>query len=102
MALAFSLIDTWDDGKRVHVCGTVTASGNYTTGGDTLDLSQFPIVAADQPPAVFIKIGADARDEPTLEFLFTGDAQLLHHVCMILLGSECNRFLRCNAGSRCY
>ncbi len=33
MALAFSLVDTWDDGKRVHVCGTVTASGNYATGG---------------------------------------------------------------------
>jgi hypothetical protein len=50
MALAFSLVDTWEDGKRVHVCGTVTASGNYTTGGDTLDLSQFPLVASDQAP----------------------------------------------------
>jgi hypothetical protein len=42
MALTFSLIDTWDDGKRVHVSGTIAASGNYTTGGDTLDLSQSP------------------------------------------------------------
>jgi hypothetical protein len=50
MALTFSLIDTWDDGKRVHVTGTAAASGNYSTGGDTLDLSQFPIIAATKAP----------------------------------------------------
>src|SRR5271169_5206145 len=50
MALAFTLVDTWDDGKRVHVAGTVAASGSYSTGGDTLDLSQFPLIAATQPP----------------------------------------------------
>ncbi len=50
MALAFSSVDTWDDGQRVHVSGTVAASGNYVTSGDTLDLSQFPIVASAQPP----------------------------------------------------
>ena len=50
MALAFSLVDTWEDGKRVHVSGTVTASGNYVTGGDTLDLSQVPVIASAQPP----------------------------------------------------
>ena len=49
MALTFSLTDTWDDGKRVHVSGTIAASGNYTTGGDTLDLSQSPLVASSQP-----------------------------------------------------
>jgi hypothetical protein len=50
MALAFNLVDTWDDGKRIHVAGTVVASGSYTTGGDTLDLSEFPIVGSTQPP----------------------------------------------------
>ena len=50
MALTFSLIDTWDDGKRIHVSGTIAASGNYTTGGDTLDLSQSPLVGSSQPP----------------------------------------------------
>ena len=50
MALTFSLVDTWDDGKRIHVSGTVAASGNYATGGDTLDLSQFPIIASAQAP----------------------------------------------------
>lgn len=50
MALTFSLVDTWDDGKRIHVSGTVAASGNYSTGGDTVDLSQFPAVASAKPP----------------------------------------------------
>lgn len=50
MALTFSLVDTWDDGKRVHVTGTVAASGSYTTGGDTVDLSQFPLIASTQAP----------------------------------------------------
>jgi hypothetical protein len=50
MALTFSLVDTWDDGQRVHVSGTVAASGSYTTSGDTLDLSQNPIVASTQAP----------------------------------------------------
>src|SRR5277367_7056745 len=50
MALAFSLVDTWEDGKRVHVSGTVVATGNYVTSGDTLDLSQVPVIASAQPP----------------------------------------------------
>ena len=50
MALTFTLVDTWDDGQRIHVSGTIAASGSYSTGGDTLDLSQFPIVAATQAP----------------------------------------------------
>jgi hypothetical protein len=50
MALTFTTIDTWDDGQRIHVAGTVTASGSYTTGGDTIDLSQNPLVASTQPP----------------------------------------------------
>jgi hypothetical protein len=39
-----------DDGKRIHVSGTVAATGNYATSGDTLDLSQMPIIASAQPP----------------------------------------------------
>lgn len=50
MALAFTLIDTWDDGKRIHVAGTVAASGSYTTGGDSLDLSQYSIIPSTQAP----------------------------------------------------
>jgi hypothetical protein len=50
MALTFSVADTWDDGKRNHESGTVAATGNYATSGDTLDLSQMPIIASAQPP----------------------------------------------------
>jgi len=50
MALTFTLVDTWDDGHRIHVTGTIAAAGNYSTGGDPLDLSQFPVVASTQPP----------------------------------------------------
>jgi hypothetical protein len=50
MALIFTLVDTWDDGKRIHVAGTVAASGNYSSGGDILDLSQSPLIASAQPP----------------------------------------------------
>jgi hypothetical protein len=50
MALTFTLVDTWDDGKRVHVSGSVAASGSYSTGGDTLDLSQVPVIASTQAP----------------------------------------------------
>ena len=52
MALTFTLVDSWDDGRRVHVVGTVAASGSYTTGGDTLDLSPIePLgVPTTQPP----------------------------------------------------
>jgi hypothetical protein len=50
MALTFSIVDTWDDGNRIHVSGTVAATGSYTTSGDTLDLSQVPIIASAQAP----------------------------------------------------
>jgi hypothetical protein len=50
MALTFTLIDSWDDGRRVHVVGTAAASGSYTAGRDTLDLS--PNVPTTQPPIV--------------------------------------------------
>lgn len=50
MALTFSFADTWDDGKPIHVNGTVTATGNYATNGDTLDLSPVPVIASAQAP----------------------------------------------------
>ena len=50
MALTFTLSDTWDDGKRIHVSGSVAASGSYTASGDTLDLSQSPVIASTQAP----------------------------------------------------
>lgn len=39
MALAATLVDRYFDGKRGHLIITITASGSYTTGGDTLSLA---------------------------------------------------------------
>jgi hypothetical protein len=39
MALAFALVDSWHDGRRIHVAGTIAVPGNYATGGDSLDLA---------------------------------------------------------------
>jgi len=52
MALAFTLVDSWDDGRRIHVAGTIVASGNYATGGDALDLSSIGAagVPTTKPP----------------------------------------------------
>lgn len=58
MALTFTLVDTWDDGLRMHVSGTVTASGNHAAGGDTLDLSQVGIPARSATPLMVSKSAA--------------------------------------------
>ncbi|HEV2315920.1 MAG TPA: hypothetical protein VGR94_11490 [Candidatus Acidoferrales bacterium] len=52
MALAFTLVDSWDDGRRIHVAGTIAASGNYATGGDTLDLTSIGAlgIPSTKPP----------------------------------------------------
>ncbi|HXN17419.1 MAG TPA: hypothetical protein VN875_03735 [Candidatus Binatus sp.] len=50
MALTFSLVDSCEDGKRVHVSDTLVASGNYTPAGDTLDLLEVPVIASNQTP----------------------------------------------------
>jgi hypothetical protein len=50
MALSFRLMDTWGDGQKIHLAGTVSARESYTTSGDTLDFSQQLITASTQPP----------------------------------------------------
>ena len=47
--------DHWTDGKRLHVTGTVTTSGNYTTGGDTLSFANTEIKSASPPVFVIIQ-----------------------------------------------
>lgn len=34
MAIAVAVTDQWDDGKRLHVIGTFTFSGNYPAAGE--------------------------------------------------------------------
>lgn len=43
MALLVTPVHSWDDGQKMHVIGTIAASGSYTTGGDTLDFT--PVAA---------------------------------------------------------
>ena len=43
MALNVTVTSHWWDGKRIHAIGTIVATGNYATGGDILDLSDFSI-----------------------------------------------------------
>lgn len=52
MPLALTVTDRWHDGKRTHLIGKITPSGNYTTGGDTLDLLE----SLSQNPPKFVTI----------------------------------------------
>ena len=38
MSASLKVADHWVDGKRIHVVGTLTLSGNYVTGGIPLNL----------------------------------------------------------------
>ena len=62
MALTLTVhqFDVDSTGKQVYVAGVVTASGNYTTGGDTLDLSAQSFIPSAQLPkqaALFTQTG---------------------------------------------
>lgn len=39
MAVAVAVREFWDDGKRVHILGNLTFSGNYVTDGDSVTLT---------------------------------------------------------------
>lgn len=39
MALAIKVTKRWFEGKKLKIVATVTASGSYTTGGDTLNFT---------------------------------------------------------------
>jgi len=49
MALVAAVTKQYYDGKKVHVVGTITASGSYTTGGDTLNLQLLGIKSSQVP-----------------------------------------------------
>jgi hypothetical protein len=50
MTLTVTVDDKWFDGQRIHVVGSVLASVNYATGGDTVDFSGADVKSA-QPPS---------------------------------------------------
>lgn len=44
-----SVIDSWHDGKREHVKGTLSFSGSYTTGGEVASFSHSAIKTTKPP-----------------------------------------------------
>ncbi len=55
MTLATTVRDTWFDGQRLHVVGTLVASGSYVTGGDSFSLKSGRIRSRRPPKYVHIK-----------------------------------------------
>jgi hypothetical protein len=62
MALAITITDIDGGGQNLCVFGTLTASGNYSTGGDTLDFTTVAgQIAASQAP-LQVWIGGSTGD----------------------------------------
>jgi hypothetical protein len=49
MALAATVTKKWFDGKKMWVIVSIVASGNYATGGDTLNLQSIGIQSNQAP-----------------------------------------------------
>ena len=62
MPLAITIVDVDAASGNVYLFGTLTPSGSYSTGGDTLDFTTIaPQLAASQPP-VQVWIGGSTGD----------------------------------------
>jgi hypothetical protein len=62
MALAITINDTDGGAQNFYVFGTLTASGNYSTGGDTLDFTTVASqLCASQAP-IQVWIGGSTGD----------------------------------------
>jgi hypothetical protein len=48
-AIAATVTRKWDDGRMIHVIGTLVFSGNYVAAGDPLDFSGLEIPSAAVP-----------------------------------------------------
>ena len=60
LSLAIKQFDVDATGKQLYVVGTITASGSYTTGGDTLDLTNQSYIPSDALPkqvSIFTQTG---------------------------------------------
>jgi hypothetical protein len=52
MALVVTVTDHWSDTKRIQAVGSVTPSGSYSTGGDTMALGSTAIKSSSIPSYV--------------------------------------------------
>ncbi len=55
MTLVATVTDKWFDGQRIHVVGTILASGSYSTAGDTLNFAGAEVKSAQAPVDVQIQ-----------------------------------------------
>ncbi len=54
MTLVVTNVERWFDGQRVHQVGTILASANYATGGETVNFAQSEIKSNRVPDWVEI------------------------------------------------
>jgi hypothetical protein len=55
MPIAVALKDQWSDGKRLHVIGLLTPTGNYAAAGVTINFAQLVIAASRVPKLCLIQ-----------------------------------------------
>jgi hypothetical protein len=61
MALTLTITDHWSDTKRIHVVGTLTASGNYPAGGDVIPVNN-PLIKSGSSPVFALAQGLGGFD----------------------------------------
>jgi hypothetical protein len=54
MAITTATQDQWNDGKRLHVTGVLTFTGNYTVGGVLLDFTIAGVPSSTPPSYVSV------------------------------------------------
>src|SRR5271157_1011987 len=53
MSLTVTVIDHWEDTKRLHITGVLTPSGNYVTGGDVIPFG-IPQIKSNSMPSMLL------------------------------------------------
>jgi hypothetical protein len=91
MSLTLNVIDHWSDGKRIHVTGTLTPSGTYPTGGDTIPFGNQIIKSSSAPIMVMISPFAPSGDL-TYTYLFKAGTTQANQKMKIMVESTAVEF----------
>lgn len=54
--LSLSIVDHWSDTKRIHLIASLTVSGNYPSGGDSIPLTN-PLIKSGSSPNYAVASG---------------------------------------------
>jgi len=60
MAVTATVTNKWTDAKRIHVLGSLSISGSYVTGGDTITFSN-PSLIKSKSPVLFMEINGQSK-----------------------------------------